>query len=193
MLQIVCEWMLGQVCRSLYTSVRQRAMDLRSLVGHLEAIAPSSRAESWDNVGLLVEPSGNPPIHSALLTVDLTEQVLSEARGLGAGLIISYHPPIFHALKRLTQRSAKERVVVQAVEQGIAVYSPHTALDCLEGGVNDWLLAGLGQGSVRALHLHTQPSSPDRLLTIHGVEDSEEKMGSLGLSGKTITRKPSSR
>lgn len=154
-------------------------MDLRSLIGHVEAIAPSSRAESWDNVGLLVEPSGNPNISCALLTTDLTEQVLVEAQGLGAGLVISYHPPIFHALKRLTQRSAKERIVVQALECGIAVYSPHTALDCMEGGVNDWLLAGLGQGKVQALALHTHTSSPDKLLLVHDVEEGESN--SLGL------------
>ena len=182
--------MFRAVSRLVHTSVRRAAMDLRSLVGHLESIAPSSQAESWDNVGLLVEPSGNPTISCILLTIDLTELVLNEARELGAGLVISYHPLIFHPLKRLTQQSVKERIVIRAVESGVAVYSPHTALDCMEGGVNDWLLAGLGEGKVQALTVYTQPSTTDRLLTVFGVQ--KEKIGSLGLSG-AATIKPSPR
>lgn len=182
--------MFRAVSRLVHTSVRRAVMDLRSLVGHLEAIAPSSQAESWDNVGLLVEPSGNPTISCVLLTIDLTEQVLNEAQELGAGLVISYHPLIFHPLKRLTQQSVKERIVVRALESGVAVYSPHTALDCMEGGVNDWLLTGLGEGEVQALTVHTQPSTTDRLLTVFGVQ--KEKIGSLGLSG-AATIKPSAR
>jgi dinuclear metal center YbgI/SA1388 family protein len=155
----------------------------------MEAIVPSSRAESWDNVGLLLEPSGNPTISCVLLTIDLTEQVLREAQGLGAGLIVSYHPPIFHALKRLTQQSPKQRIIVQALECGMAVYSPHTALDAMEGGLNDWLLAGLGQGRVEALTVHSAAPTPDKLLSVYGVDS--KSISCLGVS-ETATVKPSS-
>lgn len=40
------------------------------------------------------------------LTNDLTERVLQEAVENHADLIISYHPPIFAPLKRITQRYA---------------------------------------------------------------------------------------
>ena len=170
--------------------LRQGAMDLRSLVGHMEAVVPCSRAESWDNVGLLVEPSGNPSTSCVLLTVDLTEEVLREAKQMGAGLVVSYHPPIFQPLKRLTQQSSKERVVVQALESGIAVYSPHTALDCMEDGVNDWLLAGLGRGNIHALTTHLLASTPDRVLSVHGVE--KERVEALSFSG-AVSIKPSPR
>ena len=150
--------------------LHRAAMDLRSLVGCLEAVVPSARAESWDNTGLLVEPSGNPSISHVLLTIDLTEEVLEEAKRTKAGLIVAYHPPIFHQLKRLTQNSVKERIIVNALESCVAVYSPHTALDCMEGGVNDWLLAGLGQGKVEALSLCSVGPSPSRMLSISGVD-----------------------
>lgn len=150
--------------------LHQAAMDLHSLVGHLEAVVPSARAESWDNVGLLVEPSGNPSISHVLLTIDLTEQVLEEAQGVGARLVVAYHPPIFQPLKKLTQKSVKERIVVRALENGVAVYSPHTALDCKEGGVNDWLLAGLGQGKVQTLSVSSVTPCPSRVLSLSGVD-----------------------
>lgn len=44
------------------------------------------------------------PIEKILLTNDLTEKVLHEACDKGTNLIISYHPPIFTGLKRITQR-----------------------------------------------------------------------------------------
>ncbi|KAK7076166.1 NGG1 interacting factor [Halocaridina rubra] len=34
----------------------------------------------------------------------------------------------------------QERIVACCLEKGIAIYSPHTSYDTLEGGVNDWLI-----------------------------------------------------
>lgn len=117
----------------------------------LETLAPLSLAESWDNVGLLVEPSKPRPVKTVLLTNDLTQAVMEEAEGLGCDLIVSYHPPLFRPIKRLVQRDWKQRLAVRAVEAGIAVFSPHTSWDSVKGGVNDWLIGGLGSGSVTVL------------------------------------------
>jgi putative NIF3 family GTP cyclohydrolase 1 type 2 len=62
-------------------------------------------------------------------------------------------------------------MIVRAVESRVAVYSPHTALDCMGGGVNDWLLAGLGQGRVQALSISSFTSSPSSVLSIRGVQE----------------------
>lgn len=126
-------------------------MNLSSIVNVLESIAPSSTAEPWDNVGLLIEPSSLQNINHIFLTIDLTEAVLNEAiqykeAGDDVGLIVSYHPPIFKPFKRLTQRSAKERIIIKSIESGIGIYSPHTAHDSLWGGVNDWILRAFEEG-----------------------------------------------
>ena len=42
-----------------------------------------------------------------MLTNDLTEDVLEECVEKKADLIVSYHPPIFRPLKRLTQGNWK--------------------------------------------------------------------------------------
>ncbi|XP_055716226.1 NIF3-like protein 1 [Phlebotomus papatasi] len=105
----------------------------------LRTFAPETLAEPWDNVGLLVEPATPKPVSGVLLTNDLTEEVLQEAVKLRADLVISYHPPLFEPLKRITQASWKERIVATCLERGIAVYSPHTAWDSVRGGVNDCL------------------------------------------------------
>lgn len=122
-------------------------MDLPKVVEILERIAPPSIAASWDNVGLLVEPSGAPVVKNVLLTNDLTLQVMDEAEQQNSQLIVSYHPPIFTPLRALRQSQWKERLVIRCLERGIAVYSPHTAWDAVDGGANDWLASCLGSFS----------------------------------------------
>nr|XP_036676983.1 NIF3-like protein 1 [Drosophila suzukii] len=112
---------------------------LATVVKELESFAPISWAEKWDNVGLLIEPHREKQIKRILLTNDLTEPVMSEALAKDVELIISYHPPIFKPLTRITQSNWKERVVASCLANDIALYSPHTAWDKTLGGVNDWL------------------------------------------------------
>lgn len=135
-------------------------MKLEEVLEVMEQLAPLSLAESWDNVGLLVEPSKTRPIKSILLTNDLTDAVMEEAEMMGCDLIISYHPPLFRPIKRLVQRDWKQRLAVRAIESGIAVFSPHTSWDSVKGGVNDWLVGGLGKRSLSmetvSAHKHTQ-------------------------------------
>lgn len=120
-------------------------MDLKEVLDILEQLAPLSLAESWDNVGLLVEPSKPRPIKTILLTNDLTLPVMEEAEAIGCDLIVSYHPPLFRPMKRLVQRDWKQRLAVRAVEGGMAVFSPHTSWDSAKGGLNDWLIGGVGR------------------------------------------------
>jgi dinuclear metal center YbgI/SA1388 family protein len=116
-------------------------MDLKLVVKRLEQYANLKLAADWDNVGLLVEPSENLLVKRILITNDLTEPVLEEAIKSNANLIISYHPAIFNPLKRLTKSEWKQRSIVKCIENRIAVYSPHTAWDSVEGGINDWILS----------------------------------------------------
>lgn len=112
---------------------------LDDILSTLKNFAPLTLAESWDNVGLLIDPMESHRIKRILLTNDLTEDVVKEAIDINAGLIISYHPNIFQPLKSVTSKSWKERIVVQCIKHNIAVFSPHTSWDSVRGGVNDWL------------------------------------------------------
>ncbi|MFG0317478.1 MAG: Nif3-like dinuclear metal center hexameric protein [Planctomycetota bacterium JB042] len=125
--------------------------DLDSVAAALDRIAPPGLAEEWDNVGLLVRPSRPRPVRRAVLTIDLTEPVLDDALARKAELIVAYHPPLFRAVKRLDPAVPHQRVLLRAIEERIAVHSPHTALDAAPGGVNDWLADGLGAGLRRPL------------------------------------------
>lgn len=84
-------------------------VSLAEIVSTLKRMAPLSLAESWDNVGLLIEPDVKKSIACVLLTNDLTEDVLEEAQDVKANLIISYHPPLFKPFKRITSANWKVR------------------------------------------------------------------------------------
>ncbi|KAG8224083.1 hypothetical protein J437_LFUL001160 [Ladona fulva] len=133
--------------KGLSTSSQEKGLLIKDIVAKLESWAPLRLAGSWDKVGLQVEPSGSSNrVTSVMLTNDLTEAVVEEAVAKGSiGMIISYHPPIFQALKTLTNRTWKERVIRTCIENKIAVYSPHTAWDAVNGGVNDWLASAFGE------------------------------------------------
>ena len=127
-------------------------MKLQSIIQTLENIAPLNFAEEWDNVGLLINPLKPRNVKKILLTIDLTEAVADEAVAAKTDLIIAYHPILFSPASRLDADSAYDRMVMKLIQKNIAVYSPHTALDAVIGGVNDWLADGVGEGEVSILH-----------------------------------------
>ncbi len=132
-------------------------MKLDALLTAFRKVAPEHLAEDWDQVGVHLAGNGR-PIKKALLCIDLTPAVLDEAIANKCQLIVAYHPPIFHPLKRLADRDWKEKMLAEAVRKGLAVYSPHTALDAVREGMNDWLCEGLGKHDYRyAIGPYTKP------------------------------------
>ena len=86
-------------------------MKLNQVVKKIEEFAPPSLAGGWDNVGLLIDPMVDKPISKVILTNDLTEDVMKECLEEKADMILSYHPPIFKPLKRLTEENWKVRTM----------------------------------------------------------------------------------
>jgi dinuclear metal center YbgI/SA1388 family protein len=125
-------------------------MKIKDIIVQLEEFAPRALQESYDNVGLLIG-SEDTEIESALITLDVTEEVMEEAIKQGCGLIIAHHPLIFNGLKRLNGRNAVERMVMMAVRKKIAVYAIHTNLDNTIRGVNAMLGKKLGLKNMRIL------------------------------------------
>ena len=120
----------------------------------METIAPTRFAASWDNVGLLVGDAAS-PLARVLLTIDCTSEVLDEARRERVDAIVSYHPPLFAAAKRFLAGS----IAHDAARAGIAIHSPHTALDVAEGGTNDVLADALAMTVREPLRRLSEPGS----------------------------------
>ena len=101
-------------------------------------LAPPQLAESWDNVGLLVDcgkaggAGPDRPGHHP--------RGRRGGRQLGCGVIVSHHPVIFSPLKKLGPKD----VPFLLVEAGISAVCMHTNYDAAEGGVNEILAAIFG-------------------------------------------------
>ncbi|MCK5823431.1 MAG: Nif3-like dinuclear metal center hexameric protein [Bacteroidales bacterium] len=110
-------------------------MKINDIVSFLETIAPLSFQESYDNSGLIVGDEQQ-EISSVLITIDTIESVVDEAIEIGANLIVSHHPIVFTALKKITGSNYIERTIIKAIKHNIAIYACHTNLDSVFGGVN---------------------------------------------------------
>ena len=64
---------------------------------------------------------------------------MNEAISTQTAAIISYHPPIFKPLSSFTLTNPLQKSLLLCAAHGISVFSPHTALDRVNGGINDWL------------------------------------------------------
>ena len=117
-------------------------MKVRDIAAVIERIAPLKLAQSWDNVGLLIGDARK-NVKNILLTIDITGDVLAEAKRLKTDLIISYHPVIWDGLKKITA-DGTAGVIYELIRSEIAVFSIHTALDSAIGGVNDGLAEIVG-------------------------------------------------
>jgi dinuclear metal center YbgI/SA1388 family protein len=134
-----------------------RVVNVGDLVRAMEAIAPLRFAAPWDNVGLIVGDQAS-PLARVLLTIDCTSDVLEEARRERVDAIVSYHPPIFAAVKRLLGGS----IAHDAARAGIAIHSPHTALDVADGGTNDVLADALSMIARKPLRPLETPGAEAR-------------------------------
>jgi dinuclear metal center YbgI/SA1388 family protein len=126
-------------------------MPLSRFVDALNAIAPLSLSEAWDNTGLLLKPIIGTRVRRVMLTIDLTSAVAAEAVKKKNDVVIAYHPPLFAPLRELSVDTPMTANLLKLARHGIAVYSPHTALDATPGGVNDWLAAGIAGTDAHAI------------------------------------------
>ena len=104
----------------------------------------------YDNSGLVVGRMDD-QVHSALLAVDVTEEVIDEAIAEGCDIIITHHPIIFSPLKRLNSATYVERCVERAIRHNIALYACHTNLDSVQGGTSWYVGSALGLKDMRVL------------------------------------------
>ena len=120
------------------------AADIERLVG---GSAPYELAESWDNVGLLAGRRGN-AVTRVLTALDLTDGVIDEAQVLGAQMIVTHHPVMMDARRRMTDDDREGRLLLRLAECGIALVAAHTNFDAAPGGVNDTLMTLMGAENI---------------------------------------------
>ncbi len=113
-------------------------VNVKDVLQFLEEIAPTSLAEEWDNVGLMINSERE--VQNILVALDITTETVKEAAAKNCELIVSHHPVIFKPLKSISASSA----VYALIKQDTSAICMHTNLDVAEGGVSDALFDILG-------------------------------------------------
>jgi dinuclear metal center YbgI/SA1388 family protein len=113
--------------------VRDMKATVRKIYSALDAIAPFSHAEDWDNSGLLVGEISDTEVDKVLVALDISFAVVEEAMEKGCGIIVSHHPVIFHPLTKLLPQTPS----VHAAKNGITCICTHTSFDSSETGMNN--------------------------------------------------------
>ncbi|RLJ99786.1 Nif3-like dinuclear metal center hexameric protein [Tenacibaculum discolor] len=125
-------------------------MQIKDVTNYIEQLAPLSYAEDFDNVGLLI---GNysTEVTGVLVTLDTLEETVDEAIANNCNLIVSFHPIVFSGLKKINGNNYVERVVLKAIQNNIAIYATHTALDNVNNGVSAKMGEVLGLKNMKTL------------------------------------------
>ncbi|RMH23852.1 MAG: Nif3-like dinuclear metal center hexameric protein, partial [Planctomycetota bacterium] len=127
------------------------------------------------------------------LAIDITPAVADQALAAGASAVVAYHPPLWSPIRRLTPDTPKGASLLRLLATGVAVYSPHTALDAAPGGVTDWLCDMLAEpgadpralGDRRPLSVHAQrdPNATHKIVTFVPADAADRVRDALASVG----------
>jgi dinuclear metal center YbgI/SA1388 family protein len=118
-------------------------MQIRHIINFLETIAPLSLQETYDNAGLI---TGMPEweCKGAMISLDITDDIIEEAIKNNCNLLIAHHPIVFKGLKRITGNEHVGRNIIRAIKNDLAIYAIHTNLDNVLEGVNGKIAQMIG-------------------------------------------------
>lgn len=125
-------------------------MTVRDVQHILESWAPKEIAWERDNVGMQVG-SYEKKVRKILLALDLTPEVVEEARKKKVDVIVTHHPLLFRPVKSITPDDRVGRLILDLIENGVALYSAHTNLDFTRDGVSFALAERLGLKNISFL------------------------------------------
>lgn len=143
-------------------------MTVKELYRFLDNRIPRALSCEWDNDGLMCSPDLEREVKCVLLALDVTKDTVKFAKECGADVILTHHPLIFKPLKCVNDELFAANKVIRLLDGGVSVFSFHTRLDALRGGVNDALAEKLCVREIEAL-----PDDPDMIGRIGYVNETE--------------------
>jgi len=153
---------------------------IQEVIDHLEAWAPRSYQESYDNAGLITGNSST-EVTGILVTLDCIEAIVDEAIHRQCNLIVAHHPIVFRGLKKLNGSNYVERTVIKAIKHDIAIYAIHTNLDSVLTGVNKKIADKIGLKNLRILS--PKKDTLTKLTTFIPRENTDQVLEALHRAG----------
>jgi len=121
----------------------------------LEAWAPLSWAEEWDNCGLQVGRRDK-LLNKVMVALTPGEAAIQAAVNAGVDMLLTHHPMIFKPTKSVTTDTVLGQSIIKLIQHDINLYCAHTNLDMAVGGVNDVLAKTLNLQGVEILENVTE-------------------------------------
>jgi len=119
-------------------------MTVSTLYKTLDEKIPRTLSCEWDNDGLMCCANGSKEVKKVLISLDVTGDIVDLACDNGYDLIVSHHPFIFKGIKSINDQSFICEKAIKLIKNEVSVFSFHTRLDALSGGVNDVLANACG-------------------------------------------------
>lgn len=104
-------------------------MKCQEIIKLLEELAPLKYAEDWDNPGLLAGREEK-DVHTVMVALDATEDVVSQAIAKRVDMLITHHPMIFKPLKKVSTQDFIGSKLIRLIQNDISYYAMHTNFDC---------------------------------------------------------------
>ncbi|MBA7619883.1 GTP cyclohydrolase 1 type 2 [subsurface metagenome] len=166
--------------------MREEEVKIKDIAAAIEKIVPLKLAQDWDNVGLLIGDAKR-NVKNILLTIDITKEVVAEAKESKTDLIVSYHPIIWDGLKQIAA-DGPSGVVYDLIRCGIAVFSIHTAFDSAVGGVNDALaeIVGIVDGKPIGDYVDSPAGDNYKLVVFIPVESAAKVSNAVFAAGAGV-------
>lgn len=102
----------------------------REVIETIEKAYPRSCALDWDNVGLLVG-SRDKEVRRIYVALDAVDEVIEAAAAAHADMLVTHHPMIFSAMRRITEDDFIGRRVIRLIQEDMAYYAMHTNYDVM--------------------------------------------------------------
>ena len=103
-------------------------MKCSEIITLLEQEYGKEYACDWDNVGLLAGRRDK-EVKKILLALDATDEVVEQAAEGAYDMLITHHPMIFGAIKRVTDEDMVGRRLLSLIRSDISYYAMHTNYD----------------------------------------------------------------
>ncbi len=105
-------------------------MECKKILQILNEDFPTSKAYSWDNVGLLLGREEK-NIRKILIALDVTDEVIEEAKVLQVDMLITHHPLLFSPVKTITNNHFIGKRIIELIQSDIAYVAMHTNYDIM--------------------------------------------------------------
>lgn len=121
----------------------------QDIIDYFEGWSPKRLAYDWDNVGIQVGKKTDQTT-GVLVTLDVLDEVISEAIEKNANLIIAHHPLLFNPLQTIQTDTPMGKIIERAIKNNITIYAAHTNFDLANQGMNDILAQQLNLKNTKA-------------------------------------------